>query len=57
MRVIRKKNRTFAVRFGERLRIPVDQSVNSGVFGRTWWFVNRWFKKPVRGAVPTGGAS
>ena len=28
---------------GERLRIPVNQGVNSGVFGRARWFVNRWF--------------
>ena len=28
---------------GERLRIPVNQGVNSGVFGRAQWFVNRWF--------------
>ena len=26
---------------GERLRIPVDWGVNSGVFGRAQWFVNR----------------
>jgi hypothetical protein len=28
---------------GERLRIPVSWSVNSGVFGRAQWFVNRRF--------------
>ena len=33
---------------GERLRIPVNQGVNSGVFGRAQWFVNRWF---IRGIV------
>ena len=44
---ISKKSSTFAVRFGERLRIPVNQSVNSGVFGRTRWFVNRWFKRKL----------
>ena len=35
--------RTFAVRFGERLRIPMNPGVNSGVFGRTKRFVNPGF--------------
>ena len=30
---------------GERLRIPVDWGVNSGVFGRAQWFVNRQSSK------------
>ena len=45
-RVISWKSRTFAVRFGERLRIPVDWSVNSGAFGRTQRFVNRQPEMP-----------
>ena len=32
---------------GERLRIPVNQGVNSGVFGRAQWFVNRWFIRGI----------
>ena len=38
--------------FGERLRIPVSQCVNSGVFGRMWWFVNRWFESPEGESPP-----
>jgi len=32
---------------GERLRIPVDWGVNSGVFGRAQWFVNRQSSKGI----------
>ena len=40
---------------GERLRIPAECCVNSGVFGRTKRFVNQCFKKPVRGLNPPRG--
>jgi len=39
---------------GERLRIPVNLGVNSGVFGRAWRFVNPWFNDPRQGILPTG---
>jgi len=39
---------------GRDLESPLNQGVNSGVFGRTWWFVNRWFESPERLSGPQG---
>ena len=52
--ILKRKSVPLQSDLGRDLESPLNQGVNSGVFGRTWWFVNRWFESPRGNWFPKG---